>query len=81
VNSSRRSAQRNSVASTKSPAMTTNQPGPGSGMVTMPSATMSPPMTPTAIRYGWLIDRRAAIRRRQRVPATRSRRLRLSSAS
>jgi len=42
---------------------------------------MSPPNTPTAIRYGWLIERRAAIRRRQRVSAIRSRRLRVSSES
>ena len=47
----------------------------------MPSATIRPPTTPTAMRYGWLIDRRAASRRRQRVSAIRSRRLRVSSAS
>jgi hypothetical protein len=61
--------------------MTINQPGPGSGIATMPSATIRPPTTPTTMRYGWLIDRRAAIRRRHRVSAIRSRRLRVSSAS
>jgi hypothetical protein len=50
-------------------------------MAAMPTATISAPTTPTAIRYGWLNDARAAIRRRQRVSAIRSRRLRVSSAS
>jgi len=50
-------------------------------MVTRPNATMSPPMMPTPIRYGWSMDRRAAIRLRHLVSLIRSRRLRNSSAS
>jgi hypothetical protein len=50
VNSSSRSAQTNSVASTNSPAITVSQPGPGSGMVTRPNATIRPPTMPTTIR-------------------------------
>ena len=51
-------------------------PGPGRGMATRPMATTSAPTTPTAIRYGWFTVRRVAMRRRQRVSAIRSRRLR-----
>jgi hypothetical protein len=36
---------------------------------------------PTPIRYGWSVERRAAIRLRHFVSRIRSRRLRISSAS